>query len=261
VQRRSQDTALQWNALNWGEKIAGKKQELKIGGESKAAISWKLGWIKSERTVVNMSKSETDIKPQLVDTLDICVDLDALSKHASLYLRRGIVYLVTEKRKRLKKANKWKAKLQKKERRPKLSRSFMMREEYAGKVCDMRQKRREAKFKKQLLQLHLFNGRKQKATRRFKSACSAAKFDRLRHFDRWLFYLGGKTLYESRRPQGDGKRWIRTEVGSGFTSDYYRREIVSVAKSGAWGIMKRREDSYVAYVDLIFYDNYFGGVP
>ena len=77
-----------------------------------------------------------------------------------------------------------------KERRPKLSRSFMMREEYAGKVCDMRQKRREVKFKKQLLQLHLFNGRKQKATRRFKSACSAAKLDRPRHFDRWLFYLG-----------------------------------------------------------------------
>ena len=210
---------------------------------------------------MRMGKREDGIGPQLVDTLDICVDLDALSKHASLYLRRGIVYLVTETRKRLKKANKWKAKLQRKERRPKLSRSFMMREEYAGKVCDMRQKRREAKFKKQLLQLHLFNGRKQKATRRFKSACSAAKFNRLRHFDRWLFYLRGETFYESRRPQGDGKRWIRTEVGSGFTSDCFVRKIVSVAKNGAWGIMERRDDSYVGYVDLIFYDNYLGGVP
>ena len=51
--------------------------------------------------------------------------------------------MVTEKRKRLKKANKWKAKLQKKERRPKLRLSFMMRKEYAGKVCDMRQKGRK----------------------------------------------------------------------------------------------------------------------
>ena len=75
-------------------------------------------------------------------------------------------------------------KIAEKERRPKLIQSLMMREEYAGKVCDMRQKRREAKFKKQLLQLHIFNGRKQKRTRRFKSACSAAKFNRLRHFDR-----------------------------------------------------------------------------
>ena len=99
-----------------------------------------------------------------------------------------------------------------KERRPKLSRSFMMREEYAGKVCDMRQKREEAKWKKQLLQLNLFNGRKQKATRRFKSACSAATFNRLRHYERWLFYLNGETFYESRRPQGDGKRWIRTKL-------------------------------------------------
>ena len=62
---------------------------------------------------MRMSKREGDIGPQLVDTLDICVDLDALSKHAPLYLRRGIVYLVTETRKRLKKDNKWKAKLQK----------------------------------------------------------------------------------------------------------------------------------------------------
>ena len=151
-------------------------------------------------------------------------------------------------------------KIAEKEWRPILRRSYMRFEKYWGNVCDVRQKREEAKFKKQLLQLHLFNGRKQKATRRFKSACSAAKFDRLRHFDRWLFYLGGKTLYESRRPQGDGKRWIRTEVGSGSTSDYYRREIVSVAKSGVWGIMKRREDSYVAYVDLKTYGNYLGGV-
>ncbi len=34
VQRGSQDTAFQWKALNWGEMIAGKKQGLKIGGES-----------------------------------------------------------------------------------------------------------------------------------------------------------------------------------------------------------------------------------
>ena len=108
--------------------------------------------------------------------------------------------------------------------------------------------------------MHIFNGMKQKATRRFKSACSAAKFDRLRHFDRWLFYLGGKTLYESRRPQGDGKRWIRTEVGMTYISSYYRREIVSVAKQGVWGVMKRREDSYVAFVDLRTYGNYLGGV-
>ena len=130
-----------------------------------------------------------------------------------------------------------------------------------GNVCDVEQKREETKFKKQLLQLHLFNGKKQKAKRRFKSACSAAKFNRLRQFDRWLFYLRGETFYESRRRQGDGKIWIRTEVGSTFISSYYRREIVSVAKSGAWGIMERREDSDVGYVDLIFYDNYLGGVP
>ena len=62
-----------------------------------------------------MRKGESDIRPQLVDMLDICVDLDALSKHASLYVRRRIVYLVTERRRRrrLKKDNKWKAKLQK----------------------------------------------------------------------------------------------------------------------------------------------------
>ena len=121
---------MQWNAINWKEKIAEKSQEENIGEESKTATSWKLGWIKSERTVVNMSKSETDIKPQLMDTLDICVNLDALSKHASLYLRRGIVYSATERSKRLKKINKWKKKLQKKERRPKLRRSLAMREEY-----------------------------------------------------------------------------------------------------------------------------------
>ena len=130
-----------------------------------------------------------------------------------------------------------------------------------GKLSRRGTKEGGSELKKQHLQLHLFNGRKQKATRRFKSACSAAKFNRLRHFDRWLFYLRGETFYESRRPQGDGKRWIRTEVGSGFTSDYFERKIASVAKRGAWGIMERREDSYVGYVDLIFYDNYLGGVP
>ena len=111
---KSHGTALKWNALNWGGKLVEKIQEENIGEESKTATRWKLGWIKSERSLVRMSKSETDIRPQLVDMLDICVDLDALSKHASLYVRRGIVYLVTEKRKRLKKANKWKVKLQKK---------------------------------------------------------------------------------------------------------------------------------------------------
>ena len=63
---------------------------------------------------MRMNKRETDIRPQVVDMLYICVDLDALSKHASLYLRREIVYLVTERKRRLKKDNKWKAKLQKK---------------------------------------------------------------------------------------------------------------------------------------------------
>ena len=81
-----------------------------------------------------------------MDTLDICVNLDALSKHASLYLRRGIVYSATERRKRLKKINKWKKKLQKKERRPKLRLSYMRFEKYWENTNVVEQKREEAKF-------------------------------------------------------------------------------------------------------------------
>ena len=123
AQSRSQGTVLQWNALSWEEKIAGKIQEGNIGRESKTVTSWKLVRI-PERSVVRMSKREIDIRPQLVDTLDICVDLDALSKHASLYLRREIVYSVTERKKILTKDNKWKVKLHKKERRLKLRQSL-----------------------------------------------------------------------------------------------------------------------------------------
>ena len=70
---QSRSPALQWNALNWGEKQAEKTQEGNIGGEMKTATSWKLGWIKSERPAVRMSKREDDIRPQLVDTLDFFV--------------------------------------------------------------------------------------------------------------------------------------------------------------------------------------------
>ena len=77
AQSRSQGTVLQWNALSWEEKISRKIQEGKIGRESKTATSWKLGWIEPERSVVRMSKMETNTRPQLLDTLDICVDLDA----------------------------------------------------------------------------------------------------------------------------------------------------------------------------------------
>ena len=40
-----------------------------------------------------------------------------------------------------------------------------------------------------------------------------------------------------------------------------RRLTIYVAKRGVWRIMKRIEDSYVAYVDLEAYGNYLGGVP
>ena len=108
--------------------------ENKERAESKLKRSWRHGWVKEKGQPRERAKEQGRISSRIVDTLDICFDLEAVPKHLSLYRKRHLSYMTTEKKKRLKKKDRWKVKIPKKERRPRLSYSFMRQENDAKKV-------------------------------------------------------------------------------------------------------------------------------
>ena len=205
--------------------------------------------------------------PQLVDRLDICFDLEAVSKHLPLYRKRHLSYPTTEKKKRLKKKERWKVKIQKKERRPRLSCSLARKEIKAEKRCREEKEAAEKLCKEQQVQVCLYSW-KQKDTKRLKRACAAAAFNpfnrfrkRLRIYVRVPWSEKGTTICvymeQYKRTFVSSERWMRTEdcrVSQG-------RTVASVLKTGRWGKIKdQSEGVHELWVDMKMYDEYIGGV-
>ena len=154
VQGRGHVKALQWSELKWTSGAA-----ITVDQKRKENIkrSWRHRWVREKvQSIVPRSEQGGNILPQLVDRLDICFDLGSVPKHQSLYWKRRAIYPVVEKRKRFKKKARWKVKIEKKERRPKLSRSFAVQETKAETRCREKEEAAEKLWKEQQVQIFLY---------------------------------------------------------------------------------------------------------
>jgi hypothetical protein len=260
VQGRKHAKAMQWNELKWTSETASTVDEKR---KENIKRSWRHSWVREKvQSILPRSEQGGDILPQLVDRLDICFDLGSVSKHQSLYWKRRAIYPAVEKRKRLKKKARWKVKIEKKERRPKLSRSFAVQEIKAEKRCRKMEEAAEKLWKEQQVQVFLYSW-KQKVTKRLKGACAAAAFNRFRKRLRIYCRAYGEKesiceyMEQYRQTYVNSERWIRI-VDCRVSQD---RTVASVLKTGGWGKIKGPRDGvYEVWVDMEMYGKYIGGV-
>ena len=260
VQGRGHVKALQWSELKWTSETVSTVDEKR---KENIKRSWRHCWVRGKvQSIVPRSEQGGNILPQLVDRLDICFDLGSVPKHQSLYWKRRAIYPVVEKRKRFKKKARWKVKIEKKERRPKLSRSFAVQEIKAEKRCRKMGEAAEKLWKEQQVQVFLYSW-KQKVTKRLKSACAAAAFNRLRKRLRIYYRSYGEKesiceyMEQYKQTYVNSERWMRT-VDCRVFGD---RTVASVLKTGEWGKIKGpREGVYGEWVDMNMYGKYIGGV-
>ena len=104
---------------------------------------------------------------------------------------------------------------------------------------------------------------KQKVTKRLKSACAAAAFNRFRKRLRIYYRAYGEKesiceyMEQYRQTYVNSERWIRI-VDCRVSQD---RTVASVLKTGGWGkIRAPREGVYEGWVDMEMYGKYIGGV-